>query len=573
MQTVSSDLPLILVHTYGSGTFTEASSKPSMLFVHQPRRGRASFTNLPDLVFRAGLKIRGSSSAGNPKYNWAVDCWDEYNRDRDIPLLGMPTGAEWVFHAPYMTDVSLINNPLASAMSHAAGRYAPHCRSAELYLNQRPGSQALATVGLTNYFGVYNILQRIGIGPNRVPIDKLSIQDVQPPEVTGGYLLDIDRNIDGPPGFIAGGQQINYSDPSQVEMLSPQREAQRNYLNNYLDAFAAVLNSSQWTNPVTGYAPYVDTGAWIDFHLVNIIAVNGEVPGNSTFFYKPRNGPLTFGPIWDFDKAFAWTGSIDTAPLSWDPGRGAFGATWWGRLFLDPNFWQSYIDRFQEMNAGVYGIPGMWALIDRLNAEVAESSVRDMARWKQPKRGGTQEGEIAYFKTYMARRLRFMETNFLARPDILERPGQLSSGAQVSIAAPASATIYYTLNGTDPRALHGGIASNALVYTGPISITGEARLVARVPRRKSPESDWCWQSALEQFLVRACERAVYSGCAAEGRRSGHNRAELPSVSANGERTKQRNKPHLWRFRIHRNPKHQRSHVGLVRMPLHSRCEL
>ena len=479
MASVSSDLPLILVHSYGVGTFNESTSKGCILFVHEPRRGRASFTNAPNAVFRAGLKLRGSSSVGNPKYNWAVDAWDEDNRDVALPLLGMPSGAEWVFHAPYITDSSLINNPLASEMSHAAGRYAPHYRSVELYLNQRPSGLSQATVAPTNYFGVYNILQRIGIGPNRVDIDKLTDQDVQAPEVTGGYLLNIDRNIDGPPGFTAGGQPMNYGEPSHDDMISPRREAQRTYLTSYLDRFAAVLNSPNWTNPVTGYAPYVDTGSWIDFHLVNIISVNGEVPGNSTFFYKPRGGPIVFGPIWDFDKAFAWTEARDNAPLSWDPGRGAFGAIWWGRLFQDPNFWQAYIDRFQELAAGPYGVPGMWSLIDRLSHHVRESAVRDMVRWKQPKRGGSQEGEIAYFKDWMSRRIRFMETNFLARPDILERGGQVTSGTSVTLEAPPGATIYFTLDGTDPRADHGSIASNASVYTGPIAITGEARLVAR----------------------------------------------------------------------------------------------
>ena len=205
---------------------------------------------------------------------------------------------------------------------------------------------------------------------------------------------------------------MNYGEPSHDETMSPQREAQRTYLLAYLDSFAAALNSAHWTNAATGYAPYIDARSWIDFHLVNIIAVSGKVPGNSTFFHKPRQGPIMFGPIWDFDKAFSWTEARDDAPYSWDPGRGAFGAVWWGRLFQNPNFWQAYIDRFQELNAGPFGIPGLCALIDRLNQEVKESAVRDMVRWKQPKRGGSQESEIAYFKEWLARRIRFMETNF-----------------------------------------------------------------------------------------------------------------------------------------------------------------
>ncbi|MSU36588.1 MAG: hypothetical protein EXS36_16110 [Pedosphaera sp.] len=73
----------------------------------------------------------------------------------------MPSGAEWIFHAPYLTDPSLISDPLASAMSHAAGRYAPRYRFAELYLNERRSGPSDATLALINYFGIYNILGRI----------------------------------------------------------------------------------------------------------------------------------------------------------------------------------------------------------------------------------------------------------------------------------------------------------------------------------------------------------------------------------------------------------------------------
>jgi hypothetical protein len=40
--------------------------------------------------------------------------------------------------------------------------------------------------------------------------------------------------------------------------------------------------------------------------------------------------------------------------------------------------------------------------------------------------------------------------------------------------------IYYTLDGSDPRLPGGGISTNALEYTAPISIPKQARLTARV---------------------------------------------------------------------------------------------
>ena len=44
---------------------------------------------------------------------------------------------------------------------------------------------------------------------------------------------------------------------------------------------------------------------------------------------------------------------------------------------------------------------------------------------------------------------------------------------------PANTTIHYTLDGSDPRLPQGGLATNALVYSGPIPLRSDARLVAR----------------------------------------------------------------------------------------------
>jgi len=41
--------------------------------------GTSSLTQKPQLVTRAGINIRGSSTAGNPKSAFAIEFWDEFN--------------------------------------------------------------------------------------------------------------------------------------------------------------------------------------------------------------------------------------------------------------------------------------------------------------------------------------------------------------------------------------------------------------------------------------------------------------------------------------------------------------
>ncbi|MBM3846690.1 MAG: hypothetical protein FJ405_10465, partial [Verrucomicrobia bacterium] len=246
MRDISSDLPLVLVHSFGTGGFDDANKRPCVVFVHEPFRGRSSFTNAPDQIFRAGFKIRGSSTAGNPKFNWAVDTWGEDDLDENIPLLGLPSASEWVFHGPFNFDPSLFHNPLASDMSNEIGRYAARYKNIEVYLNQTSPSSAsgsaTSNIRRSDYFGVYNVLERIGIGPNRVNTPRLTARDLTQPNVTGGYLLSIDRAFGGSSGFSGAGQGINYIDPKFEDMSTAERDPQEQYLTSWFNEFGRTLN-------------------------------------------------------------------------------------------------------------------------------------------------------------------------------------------------------------------------------------------------------------------------------------------------------------------------------------------
>ena len=68
------------------------------------------------------------------------------------------------------------------------GQYAPRTRFIEMFLNSDD-----STVTMADYVGVYVLMEKIKIGPNRVDIAELEPSDNAEPEITGGYIIKKDK--------------------------------------------------------------------------------------------------------------------------------------------------------------------------------------------------------------------------------------------------------------------------------------------------------------------------------------------------------------------------------------------
>ncbi|MCC6232559.1 MAG: CotH kinase family protein, partial [Verrucomicrobiales bacterium] len=477
---VTSSLPLVVIHSFGRGAVPANGEYPAVLTVHEPRGGTSSLAQAPDLRTRVRLNRRGSSTFGNPKANYSVEFRDERDAARDLEVLGMPAESDWILYAPNNFEPILIHNPMAFQISREMGRYAPRTRFVEVYVMTASG--ALST---SQYAGVYVLMEKVKRDANRVDIPNLEPEHLREPEISGGYLLKIDRLDPGDGGLFAGFQSMGFVDPKEEEFALPQRAPQREYIQNYLDRFAESLYSADWQDPVRGWRAYVDVPSWVDHHLINVLTFNVDALRLSTYFYKPRQGKLEFGPVWDFDRALNSTDGRDSNPVRWrsavsDLGTDFFNYPWWGRLFEDPDFWQAWIDRYQELRTTTLSTNRLFGMVDELTGEVRSAQPRDAARWPgfiTPR--GSYANEIAILKTWLGRRLNFMDTNFLARPSLDPAAGMAGAGFTVRLSGPPGATLYYTTDGSDPRASGGGIAATAKVYGSPIPMTAATVVRAR----------------------------------------------------------------------------------------------
>src|ERR1041384_7417589 len=99
------------------------------------KTGRNSIFGAADYDGLAHLNLRGHSSLRYPKHSYTVKILNDFRDARKVPLLGMPKESDWVLYGPY-PDKTLIRDFLAYELSNQMGRWAPHARFVEVFVNE-----------------------------------------------------------------------------------------------------------------------------------------------------------------------------------------------------------------------------------------------------------------------------------------------------------------------------------------------------------------------------------------------------------------------------------------------------
>ncbi|MBN2163139.1 MAG: CotH kinase family protein [Pontiellaceae bacterium] len=501
VKSFTSDLPIIVLDNLGisstipdTGEALPVKQRAFMGFFEPAANGRTSLTNQFTIGTRAGMIRRGKSTIRNTatKPNLSIETWGEgIDDDADIKPFGMPAESDWILWAPFRYDPAGIRNPLAHLLYGLTGNYAVRTHFVEVFLNVSGGN-----VSMDDYVGLYVFMEKIKIENDRIDIDEVGPLDTMEPNVSGGYILQIDADE----GEYGSNPLSGISQPSifcsEPDLFSIVPE-QQSYIENYVATFESLIHQN---NPA--YTNYFDIQKAVDHHLLNMLTMNPDAFRLSTFLYKPRNGKLSYGPVWDFDRAMESVDYRDDNPLIWNAPSGGTKyfdyepeAIWWNDLFKYPDFWQAYIDRWQELREGVFSESNIVSIVDSLAAEVAEAKARDIARWtgvnsprgvySVPRTGsngldGTQQGEINHLKWWLSQRLNWIDSRFLAKPILSQASSPIADTISLTMTASSGHMIYYTTDGSDPRAAGGLPSASASVYSGPLTVPADTIIKARV---------------------------------------------------------------------------------------------
>jgi hypothetical protein len=426
----SSNLPIVFIDTHGQEIPDEPKITADMGIVDNGPGQRNAVTDSFNVYNgKIGIEVRGFSSQQFPKLQYGVETRDTSGNDLAVSLLGMPADADWVLSAGY-NDKTLLRNALAYYLANSAGRYASRSRFCEVVLNG-------------DYIGVYVLFEKIKRDKNRVDVTKMKTTDTTGNNLTGGYIISLDRanNVGDEwwtspfPPFPGTDQVINYLYIyPKPEDLVP---AQRSYIKDYVTAFETVMNDSGFADTTTGYARYLDRGSAVDFFLINELSRNVDAYRLSSYMYKDRDskgGKLKIGPVWDFDIAFGnvyYAEGPDT--VGWDlitmpqilptmvEDQIPF---WWVRLSEDSTFWHAAGDRWAGLRDTQFTTERVYAFIDSLVVYLDEAQQRNFERWPILSEyvwpnayvGGSYANEIAYLKNWVSKRMVWMDRAFAPAP-------------------------------------------------------------------------------------------------------------------------------------------------------------
>lgn len=414
--TFTSNLPIIVINTNGQAIPDDPKIIAHMGIIDngagQMNALADPFTNYDG---RIAIELRGESSQSFPKKSYSIETQTNTGANFNAALLGMPAENDWVLYAPY-TDKTMMRDVLAYQLGKDFGKYAPRTRFAEVVIND-------------DYKGVYVLIERIKRDNNRVDIATLQPDDVSGDELTGGYILRVDK-LDGNdyPGWTAtptpmlGGENditFQYFDPAGEELV----DAQRTYIRNYIRTFQSALTAGTFTNSVTGFKSYLDLPSTIDFMLVNEIGKNIDGFVFSTYLYKEKDsdgGKLHMGPLWDFNLAF---GNVDyLANAQFAPGwmwTDQYRMFWFRRMMQDPAFAGQMKCRWTELRNSFLTDEYFTNKVDSIATVLNAAQQRNFTRWPilgtyvWPNQyvGATYADELNFLKTWIQQRLNWMDAN------------------------------------------------------------------------------------------------------------------------------------------------------------------
>ena len=392
------NLPSVVIHTVDAAEITSKVTYRKGIVSFISDEGQTIYTDSTE------IRGRGNASWGFPKKPYRLKLYKKKG------VLGLPAiERNWTLISNH-GDKTLMRNFLAFDLSRRLElAYSPAIKFVNLFLNGE-------------YKGCYQLCDHIEVTKGRVETDEIKKTDITQPNLSGGYLVEIDAYASGEALWFTSsrGVPVTIKAPKDDEIVT----VQTNYIKTHFNAMETALMSSNFTDQQTGYRRYMDMESFIRHFLV------GEISGNtdtywSVYMYKKRNDDrFYFGPVWDFDLGYE--NDNRTYPINENPDwvYASKGSTVSGtrsmvnKLFDDPEFVEQLKLIYSKYrDTKVISEEALLAVVNASAEQLEESQKINFTRWnimnswvhQNPVIHGSYEAEVENVRNYIRARIAWMD--------------------------------------------------------------------------------------------------------------------------------------------------------------------
>ena len=391
------NLPTVIINTKGAQEVTSKEEELSSVVYIVSEEGKKLLA-----TEKTGVRGRGNASWDFPKKPYRLK-FDEKQQLLDAPA----KAKKWTLINNY-GDKTLMRNILAFELSRRFGlAYTPYCHPVDVVLNGE-------------YRGCYQLCDQIEVNKNRVNITEMEPEDVALPELSGGYLIEVDAyaSTEASHFYSTLGTPVTIKSPDDEDIVN----AQTRYITDYFNRMENAVFAGNFANPETGYRRYLDLDSFLKHFMV------GEMSGNtdtywSVYMTKDRESDKFFtGPVWDFDIAFdndQRTYPIEAHTDYIFASKGSVASEAMRQMVNrivkeDEGARQRLLELWSEArNTKGIDETSLLEYVDKTVELLNESQKLNFLRWnilservhENPQASGSYEGEVAIVKNFIRKRL------------------------------------------------------------------------------------------------------------------------------------------------------------------------
>ena len=269
------------------------------------------------------------------------------------------------------------------------------------------------------YKGTYNLCEQIEFSEQKINIPLTKNTDNSEPEISGGYLLDID-------GFAyLKSLYFNSKKGIPISIIYPNEEdnenkislQQKNYIEEKFDQFEIDIYNNNITN--------IDITSFVKYFLIEELIGNAEAYW-STFIFKNRNDDkFYFGPITDNDMGY--DNDIRAYPINCQSNYAfnyglAAGTTnrLINKIIKNEEVSKKIKEKWSEIR-NILNLDDLYNYINSITELISKSKDLNFIRWNilnkqvayNPKIYGSYEEEIKILKKFIKNRINFLNNYIL----------------------------------------------------------------------------------------------------------------------------------------------------------------